>query len=195
MTYQEFTKNIEFGNTTAFVYDAPNNRYNYSSGEIYEKIFDNTTSETDFRIAGIDEYPEVKQVIIDNFLSDIAPAANVQDDGYDSVKKQLVNGKAKLGIWKEKNKSFTTTTTYMLILVDQEAEEVNVLVEYAANLCGSERVAKIFCKEVSEELSNVLGDFNREWEEVKVDEDGPTKEQDEELDTILEEYQRKINAL
>ena len=122
MTYQEFRKNIEFGNTTAFVFDAPNNRYNYSSGEIYDDVFDNITSETEFRIVGIDEYPEVKQVIIDNFLPEIEPAAGIQDDGYDSVKKQLNNGKAKLGIWDEETKygpDEFTTTTYMLILVGE----------------------------------------------------------------------------
>ena len=79
--------------------------------------------------------------------------------------------------------------------VNQDVEEANVLVEYAANLCGSERVAKIFCKEESEELSNILGDFNREWDEVEVYEEGATPEQDAELDAVLEKYQKIINAL
>jgi len=198
MTYQEFTKNIEFGNTTAFVYDSPNNRYNYSSGEICDEVFDNIDSDTEFTIVGIDELPEVKEVIVDNFLSEIAPAAGIEDEGYNMVKKQLNNGKAKVGYWDEETNygpDTFTTRTYMLILIDQDAEEANVLVEYATNICDSDRVAKVFCKENTNELSNILGDFTREWEEVEVDEDGATKDQDAELDSVLEKYQEKINDL
>lgn len=136
MTYQEFTKNIEFGNTTAFVYDSPNNRYNYSSGEICDEVFDNVDSDTEFTIVGIDELPEVKEVIIDNFLSEIAPAAGIEDEGYNMVKKQLNNGKAKVGYWDEETHygDTFTTRTYMLILIDQDAEEANVLIEKADEL-------------------------------------------------------------
>ena len=47
MKYNEFIKNIEFGNATAFVYDSPNNRYIYSNGEITEDTFENVTDETE----------------------------------------------------------------------------------------------------------------------------------------------------
>jgi hypothetical protein len=119
MKYQEFIGNIELGNTTAFVYDAPNNRYNYSSGEINDDVFDNVDSDTEFTIVGIDELPEVKEVIIDNFLREIAPAANVEDEGYNMVQEQLTNGTAKVGYWDEDThygpETFTTRT-YILIL-------------------------------------------------------------------------------
>jgi len=124
MTYREFINNIEFGNTTAFVFDAPNNRYLYTSGEICEETFENVHSDTEFTIVGIDELPKVKEVIIDNFLSEIAPAANVVDEGYEIVKKQLNEGLAKVGYWDEETHNGPdtfTTRTYMLILVDLDA--------------------------------------------------------------------------
>lgn len=80
-------------------------------------------------------------------------------------------------------------------LKNQDIEQANVLVEYAANICKSERVAKVFGKENSDKLSNILGDFVRDWEAVKVDADGPTAEQDAELDAVLDKYQKAINEL
>lgn len=53
MKYREFKKLINWGDTTAFVYDEPNNRYQYESGEINDAVFAKTTSGTDFDIAGI----------------------------------------------------------------------------------------------------------------------------------------------
>lgn len=119
MTYKEFTKEITFGDFTAFVYDAPNNRYNYASDEITVDIFDNVTSDTEFHITGINSLPEVKEVIIDNFLSEIAPAAGIEDEGYDNIKANIEQGLAKVGYWEEETKygpDTITTTVYMLIL-------------------------------------------------------------------------------
>lgn len=119
MKYQEFKKKINYGTTTAFVYDSSNNCYNYSIGEINEDTFENTTPSTDYQIEEIDKYPTVKKVIIENFLIDIAPAAGIQDDGYDYIKNQIENGNAKLGIWENKTKYGTdiiSTTVYLLIL-------------------------------------------------------------------------------
>ena len=73
--------------------------------------------------------------------------------------------------------------------------EYNVLVEYAANICNSDRVAKVFGKERSNELSDILGEFVREWEECPCDPDGATPEQDERMDAVLDNYRDKINAL
>ncbi len=112
MKYNEFIKNIEFGNTTAFVYDSPNNRYIYSSGEITEDTFESVTDETEFEIVGINELPEVKEVIVDNFLSELEPAANVEDDEYNEIKKRLETGDAKIGYWSENDGN---DDIYMLI--------------------------------------------------------------------------------
>lgn len=112
MKYNEFIKNIEFGNATAFVYDSPNNRYIYSNGEITEDTFENVTDETEFEIVGINELPEVKEVIVDNFLSELEPAANVEDDEYNEIKRRLETGDAKIGYWSENDGN---DDIYMLI--------------------------------------------------------------------------------
>ena len=112
MKYNEFINNIEFGNATAFVYDLPNNRYIYSSGEITEGTFENVTEDTVFKIVGINELPEVKKVIVDNFLPELEPAANVEDDEYNEIKKRLETGNAKIGYWSENDGN---DNIYMLI--------------------------------------------------------------------------------
>jgi len=112
MEYNEFIKNIEFGNTTAFVYDSPNNRYVYSSGEITESTFENVTDKTEFEIVGLNELPLVKEVIVDNFLSELEPAMNIEDDEYTEIKKRLETGDAKIGYWSENDGN---DDIYMLI--------------------------------------------------------------------------------
>ena len=116
MKYQDFTNSITFGNYTAFVYDSPNNRYVYSAGDITDDTFANTNEETDFNIVPINDFPRVKEVIIDNFLPEIAPASNVQDDGYDEVKRLIESGEAQIGYWDDQNIFGVEDTTYMLIL-------------------------------------------------------------------------------
>lgn len=119
MNYKEFKENLTWGDTTAFVYDAPNNRYNYSSGEIYEEVFDNTSDDTEFFIVGINELPNVKMVIEDNFLAELCPAQGIEDECYNDVKSRIENGDAKIGYWDEETHygaDTFTTTTYILIL-------------------------------------------------------------------------------
>lgn len=119
MQYNEFIRKIGFGNLTAFVYDQENNRYNYASGEINDDIFENIVEGTEFRIENLDDYPQVKEVIVDNFLAEIAPASNVEDDGYNEVKRIIESGEAKVGIWSEETNyggDIYETTIYMLIL-------------------------------------------------------------------------------
>lgn len=75
---------------------------------------------------------------------------------------------------------------------DRDNEERAVLVEYAANLCNSDKVAEVFGCEPTEELSNILCDFVREWEAAPCDPEGATPEQDAVLDSILGEYAERI---
>lgn len=82
-----------------------------------------------------------------------------------------------------------------LTIVAEDVIQANALVEYAANLCGSDRVAKAFGKPESDDLSSILADFVSDWESVEVDADGATPEQDKELDAVLNKYQKKILTL
>jgi hypothetical protein len=110
MKYNEFIKNIKFGDTTAFVYDSPNNRYTYASGEITEDIFNNISNETEFKICNINDLPDVKSVMVENFLAELEPAENVEDDGYTEIKRKLEAGNAKIGCWENDGND-----VYMLI--------------------------------------------------------------------------------
>jgi hypothetical protein len=112
MKYNEFINNIKFGIATAFVYDSPNNRYIYSSGEITEDTFANVTEDTIFKVCNINDLPVVKSVMIENFLAELEPAENVEDDEYNEIKKRLETGDAKIGYWSENDGK---DNIYMLI--------------------------------------------------------------------------------
>ena len=73
--------------------------------------------------------------------------------------------------------------------------EYDILIHYAANLCDSKRVARVFGIDDSSVLADILGDFQKEWDEVEVDEDGATVEQDAELDAILDKYRDLIKSI
>ena len=77
--------------------------------------------------------------------------------------------------------------------IEKISEETTVLVEYAANACGSARVAEVFGVEDNDELKTLLSDFEKEYDEVEVDPEGATAEQDAQLNAILESYRMKIN--
>jgi hypothetical protein len=119
MKYQEFIENFSFGDFTAFVYDSANCRYQYSSGEITDDTFAFTTSQTEFQIVGIDAFPAVKEVIIDNFLPEIAPAPGIEDYSYEEIKDLIESGRAELAVWDETHREGGRAffvTNFMLIL-------------------------------------------------------------------------------
>lgn len=119
MKYQEFINHFNFGDFTAFVFDQASSRYQYSSGEITDDTFAFTTSDTEFNIVGIDTYPQVKEVIIDNFLPEIAPAPNIEDDNYNEIKDIIESGRAQLAVWDETHHTGGNAffvTNFMLIL-------------------------------------------------------------------------------
>lgn len=119
MKYDQFIKYANIGDFSAFVYDYQNNRYEYASGEVNYNVFDYTSNDTEFFIAAIDDFPEVKQIIIDNFLAELSPAKDVVDDKYQEIERILLAGEAKVGYWDEYTKygpDTIKTTVYMLIL-------------------------------------------------------------------------------
>lgn len=111
MTYKDFIKHVLFGNYTAFVFDSPNNRFTYSSGEINDDVFANA-QKSDFCIVGINDLPNIKQIILDNFLFEIRLARNVVDDDSNELKRQIDTGIAKIGYWTDDD----GVDTYMLLL-------------------------------------------------------------------------------
>ena len=112
MKYEDFAEKIAWGDTTAFVYDLPESRYLYSSGEINDGVFAYTNQNTEFRIDDIDNLPLVKDVIVDNFLSELKAAKGVEDDAYNYVRDMILSGNASIGSWVD----FDGCIVYMLIL-------------------------------------------------------------------------------
>ena len=119
MKYQEFINHFNFGDFTAFVYDSANSRYQYASGEITDDTFAFATSQTEFNIVGIDTYPRVKEVIVYNFLPELASAPGIEDDNYSEIKSIIESGRAQLAVWDETHHYGSDSffvTNYMLIL-------------------------------------------------------------------------------
>ena len=102
MNKTEFINELEIGNTTAFVYDCERSRYQYVDAIICEEFFEIVDDDTEFEIRELDELPEVKEVMLDNFISDYF-------ENKEEIKNDiLANGK--IGSWKDGE-----TTIYMLI--------------------------------------------------------------------------------
>ena len=76
-----------------------------------------------------------------------------------------------------------------------KAEQADTLIRYAANDCDSGEVEEVFGKTGSVELEAELGNFIDEFNAVEVDADGPTPEQNEQLDAVVEKYIERVNNL
>lgn len=73
-------------------------------------------------------------------------------------------------------------------------EQIDALVHYAANLWSSDKVAQVFGRD-EDCVREILADFIEEWEDIPCDDDGGTKEQNENLDLILDKYAKHIVEL
>ena len=112
MKKNEFIEEVScnYGYYTAYVYDSPNNRYQYTSGEFTDDHFDDAP-EDGYQIVGINDVPEVKKVIADNFLAELEPAPDVEDEAYNELRDMIVSGKANVGYWTDESGE----TTYILL--------------------------------------------------------------------------------
>ena len=102
MNKAEFINELEFGKTTAFVYDCESSRYQYVDGIIFEEFFEEDDDDKEFEIHELDELPEVKEVMLDNFVSDYFV-------NKEAIKNDILD-RGKIGSWKDGE-----TTIYMLI--------------------------------------------------------------------------------
>lgn len=97
INYTEFYQKMGsmFGNTTCVVTDSPNNRMNYSSGEIDENLLDQFEGE-EITEESLDENSEVAAVMLENFSAEMKPAGNVQDDDYMTIIRNCFSVNSKL---------------------------------------------------------------------------------------------------
>ena len=68
---------------------------------------------------------------------------------------------------------------------------IDMLTAYAANSISGCDIAEKLNKD-EDEVFNILREFQKEWDEAPCDEDGPTREQDEHMDGILENYAQEL---
>ena len=97
MNYADFYKKMGsmFGNTTCIVTDSPNNRMNYTSGEIDDNILDQLEGK-DITEESLDENSEVAAVMLENFSAEMKPASNIQDDDYMTIIRNCFSINSKL---------------------------------------------------------------------------------------------------
>lgn len=68
---------------------------------------------------------------------------------------------------------------------------IDMLTAYAANAISGCDIAEKLNKD-EDEVFNILGEFQKEWDEAPCDEGGPTREQDAHIDEILENYAQEL---
>jgi len=103
MDKTEFINELEIGTYTAFVYDCESSRYQYVDGIISEAFFEEVEEDTEFEIRELDELPEVKEVILDNFIPDYPEYER------ETIKNDIL-ARGKVGSWHDGE-----TTIYILI--------------------------------------------------------------------------------
>ena len=103
MNKTEFINELEIGTYTAFVYDCERSRYQYVDGIISEAFFEEVEEDTEFEIRELGELPEVKEVILDNFIPDYPEYER------ETIKNDIL-ARGKVGSWNDGE-----TTIYMLI--------------------------------------------------------------------------------
>ena len=103
MNKTEFISELEIGTYTAFVYDCERSRYQYVDGIISEAFFEEVEEDTEFEIRELGELPEVKEVILDNFIPDYPERER------ETIKNDIL-ARGKVGSWHDGE-----TTIYILI--------------------------------------------------------------------------------
>ena len=97
MNYADFYKKMGsmFGSTTCFVTDSPNNRMNYSCGEVDDVLLDKLEGQ-EITEETLDENSEVAAVMLENFSAEMKPASNIQDDDYMTIIRNCFSINSKL---------------------------------------------------------------------------------------------------
>lgn len=93
--------------------------------------------------------------------------------------------------------------TYNFILLNHtsmkntitQSEVIDLLTGYSSNGISSSDIAGRLGLDNDLRVAEILGQFQREWDNAPCDDEGATKEQDEYLDSILESAADKLLAL
>ena len=80
----------------------------------------------------------------------------------------------------------------MKTLEKTKTELNGLLVDYACNSIGTSGICEFLNTDKFNEVSDVLGQFQREWDGAECDSEGATSEQEAYMDSILESYVNKL---
>ena len=97
INYAEFQELVNWNEYYAMVYDCPNNRYNYAGGEMFEELMDEVYKADAIWIEPMAEANEAAvEVMRDNMLAEFEPAAGVEDEGYEAMKRMFADNAGRI---------------------------------------------------------------------------------------------------
>ena len=100
INYTEFQQLVNWDEYYAMVYDCANNRYNYVGGEMSEELMDviyKADNEGGIWIEPMHEADErAVEVMRDNMLTEFEPAAGVEDEGYEAMKRMFADNAGRI---------------------------------------------------------------------------------------------------
>ena len=74
-------------------------------------------------------------------------------------------------------------------------KEIEILIiDYFGNIVSSDAISKKMGKDPIK-VGEIMAQAQRNWDSVTVDEDGPNKEQDKELDEVIDDTVNALNAI
>ena len=110
ISQKEFQKAISsmYGNSTCFVYDEPNNRYNCVIAEVDDDTVNDFFQTENIEVENLEDDSNVTAIMMSEFIAEYAPANNVQDDGFVPAIRNMFGSNSKLysAINSEGNKTF-----------------------------------------------------------------------------------------
>jgi hypothetical protein len=86
----------QYGNTTCFVYDEPNNRYNYASGEISDDTLEPFFHADRIEVEELEEDSYVSSIMIENWASEMKSPENIQDDNFVPMIRNMFGTESKI---------------------------------------------------------------------------------------------------
>jgi hypothetical protein len=101
-----------YGNTTCFVYDEPNNRYNCVISGVDDDTLDIFFSAESIEVKNLEDDSNVTAIMMSEFIAEYAPANNVQDDVFIPVIRKLFGEESKLYVATDGNNHKTFMLVY-----------------------------------------------------------------------------------
>ena len=113
ISQKEFQKAIAhmYGNATCFVYDEPNNRYNFVISEVDDDTVNDFFQTENIEVENLEDNSNVSGVMISEFIAEYASSNNIQDDGFIPAIRKLFGEDSRLYVATDGN----SHKTFMLV--------------------------------------------------------------------------------